>query len=198
MTKNARTRETDRSWKDTPGYYGSVSRLLHWGMAYLLLWQFIMVLSWRAFGSSELLITVSQFGPNHGTVGLLIIVLVALRAAWAFANRRHRPPHSPGWSGRASFAAHVLLYLLMFVIPAFALLRVYGSGKGWSPWGIALIPETGVEVSWMVTPANMTHSLLAWLLCCLIAGHILAALFHRFVLRDLILGRMIGARKPQI
>nr|SAY46176.1 Uncharacterised protein [Serratia marcescens] len=197
MKKNVRIRGNGRSWTDTPGYYGSVSRVLHWGMAYLMVWQFMMVLGWRAFGPSENLILVSRFGPDHGTVGLLTIVLIVLRAAWAFANRRHRPPHFPGSAGRISFAAHVILYLLMFVIPAFALLRVYGSGKGWSPWGVAFIPETGTEVSWMVTPADMTHDLMAWLLCCLIVGHILAALFHRFVLRDHILARMAGTRTPQ-
>lgn len=196
MKKNITIPVSGRSWTDTPDYYGFVSRLLHWGMAYLMLWQFIIVLGWRMFGPSENLILVSRFGPDHGTVGLLTFVLIVLRAAWAFANRRHRPPHSPGWAGRISFAAHVMLYLLMFVIPAFALLRVYGSGKGWSPWGISLIPETGKEVSWMVAPADMTHDLMAWLLCCLIVMHILAALFHRFVLRDLIFGRMAGTRKP--
>lgn len=197
MKKNVRIPGSGSLWTDTPDYYGSVSRLLHWGMAYLMLWQFTMVLGWRAFGPSENIILVSQFGPDHGTVGLLTFVLIVLRAAWAFANRRHRPPHSPGWAGRTSFAAHVIIYLLMFAIPAFALLRVYGSGKGWSPWGIALIPETGTEVSWMVAPADMTHDLMAWLLFCLIGVHILAALFHRFVLRDLIFGRMAETRKPR-
>lgn len=197
MKKNAGIRGNGCTSTDTPAYYGLVSRLLHWGMAYLVLWQFFMVLAWRAFGPSENIIFISRFGPDHGTVGLLTLVLIILRAAWAFANRRYRPPHSQGLAGRTSFTVHVVLYLLMFMIPAFALLRVYGSGKGWDPWGIALIPETGTEVSWMVAPADMTHDLMAWLLCCLIVGHILAALFHRFVLRDHVLARMAGIRRSQ-
>lgn len=95
MKINVRIHGNGRSWTDTPRYYGSVSRLLHWGMAYLMLWQFMMVLGWRAFGPSENFLLVSRLGPDHGTVGLLTFVLIVLRAAWAFGNRRHRPPHSP-------------------------------------------------------------------------------------------------------
>ncbi|WP_080717711.1 hypothetical protein [Pantoea agglomerans] len=49
----------------------------------------------------------------------------------------------------------------------------------------------------MVAPADMTHDLMAWLLFWLIGVHILAALFHRFVFRDLIFGRMAETRKPR-
>lgn len=94
MKKNVRIPGSGSLWTDTPDYYGSVSRLLHWGMAYLMLWQFTMVLGWRAFGPSENIILVSQFGPDHGTVGLLTFVLIVLRAAWAFANRQSPTPAS--------------------------------------------------------------------------------------------------------
>nr|WP_314420289.1 cytochrome b [uncultured Erwinia sp.] len=188
---------TGRQWMDAPERYGLVTRILHWGMAYLLLWQLIMALSWKAFSPSETVENIARFGPDHGTVGLLTIALVVVRAVWGFTNRRRRPPRSPGWMGTAAHTAHLILYALMFIIPAIALLRVYGSGEGWSPWGLPLIPETGTEVGWMTVPANALHALLAWVLCGIMAVHILAAFYHRFVLRDATLGRMAGLKSSR-
>lgn len=185
--------KTPRIWMDSPERYGLVSRTLHWGMAYLLIWQFATILTWRIFGPAEWVKLVTSFGPYHGTTGLLAIVLVVIRAGWALVNRGRRPPHKAGWAGRAALAGHVVLYGLMFVIPALALLRAYGSGKGWAPW----IPATGQEIVWLTAPANALHGLLSWCLSALIVGHILMALLHRFVLKDSILARMTGPLKPR-
>lgn len=197
MTVKTLERRSGGRGMDTPARYGLVSRVLHWGMAYLLLWQFVMVFSWRAFGDSAVVDWLVRMGPSHGTVGLLTLAFVVVRAAWVLVNRRRRPPRVSGWPGAVGQAVHVAFYLLMLAIPAIALLRAYGNGEGWSPWGIALIPKTGVKVSWMVAPANALHSPLSWLLCGLIAVHILAALYHRLILRDGVLGRMAGLRKAQ-
>lgn len=173
---------------DTPERYGLISRGLHWFMAYLLIWQFFTILSWRIFGEAGWLMFVFSLGPYHGTVGLMIIALVVIRTGWMLANRKRRPPHGAGWPGRIALAGHVGLYLLMFAIPAVALIRVYGSGKGWQPW----IPATGKEVAWLTAPADALHGPLAWCLSALIAGHILAALYHRLIRKDGILARMAG------
>ncbi|MGV1755257.1 cytochrome b, partial [Agrobacterium sp. CG674] len=132
--------------------------------------------------------TVTSLGPGHGTVGLLVIVLVVIRAIWWTVNRNRRPVQSTTVTGRAAAVVHASFYLLMFSIPALALLRAYGSGKGWAPW----VPPSGIEVMWMIKPADLLHSLLAWVLSVLIAGHVTMALIHRFALKDQTLGRMVG------
>ncbi|MBN7809290.1 cytochrome b [Agrobacterium rosae] len=175
-------------WMDRPDRYGLVSRLLHWTMAYLLIWQFLVIVTWRLFGDRDWVTTVTSFGPGHGTVGLLVIGLVVIRAIWALVNRKRRPVQSQSVSGRAAVAVHVSFYVLMFTIPGLALLRAYGSGKGWQPW----IPASGVEVSWMMTPANLLHGMLAWCLSILIGGHVIMALVHRFRWKGETLGRMTG------
>lgn len=175
-------------WLDTPKHYGLISRTLHWTMAYLLIWQFVVILTWRLFGDTELVRTVTSLGPGHGTVGLLVIVLVFIRAIWWTVNRNRRPVQSATVTGRAAAVVHASFYLLMFSIPALALLRAYGSGKGWAPW----VPSSGIEVMWMIKPADLLHSLLAWVLSVLIAGHVTMALIHRFALNDQTLGRMVG------
>lgn len=180
-------------WMDSPERYGLVSRTLHWIMACLLIWQFGIILSWRLFGPSDLLKTITSLGPYHGTVGLLTIMFVVIRIAWALVNQKCRPPREAGWTGRAALFGHVSLYTLMFIIPALALLRAYGNGKGWQQWGVQIVPAMGEEIQWFIAPANTLHGLLSWLLCILIAGHIVMALHHRFIRRDRILDRMVGA-----
>ncbi|UHS58241.1 MULTISPECIES: cytochrome b/b6 domain-containing protein [Agrobacterium] len=182
------TNRNSRMWLDTPGQYGLISRTLHWTMAILLIWQFLVILTWRVFGDTEWVRTVTSLGPGHGTVGLLVIVLVVIRATWWTVNRNRRPVQSTTVTARMAAVVHVSFYLLMFIIPALALLRAYGSGKGWELW----IPASGAEVSWMIAPADLFHSLLAWVLSVLIAGHVTMALVHRFALNDETLGRMTG------
>jgi cytochrome b561 len=187
---------------DSPRRYGLVSRVLHWGMAYLLIWQFASLLMWRFGGQADWVEIVTSFGPYHGTIGLLTMVSVILRAVWAFINRQNRPPPTSGWMGHAARAGHLLLYCLMFVIPALALLRSYGSGKGWKQWGLQLVPETGIEIGWMIVPANALHGVLAWILSATIAGHVIMALFHQMIREDhklaTMLGPLVGASKRSV
>ena len=42
--------------------------------------------------------------------------------------------------GRAVAAGHGLIYLLMVLVPSLALLRQYGSGKPFTPYGVPVMP----------------------------------------------------------
>ncbi len=179
-------------WMDSPQRYGLISRVLHWGMAHLLVWQFTTILLWRLGGPTDWVKAVTSFGPYHGTVGLMTVILVVIRAIWAMSNRHRRPAHGSGWLAAAARAGHMLLYGLMFAIPALALLRSYGNGKGWKLWGVQIIPETGVEIGWMIAPANALHGVLAWCLSAAIFGHVVMAFAHRLIFRDRTLATMAG------
>jgi cytochrome b561 len=75
---------------------------------------------------------------------------------------------------------HVTLYALVFIVPALALLRQYGSGRVFEPLGIPLFPGfEGERIDWMMAPGNLLHSWLGWLLLALIVGHIGMAYWHR-------------------
>ncbi len=186
-------------WLDSPERYGLISRILHWGMAYLLVWQFGVILAYRLFGPLEIIKTITWYGPYHGTVGLLTALLVAIRAVWTLLNRHRRPSYGRGWLGRLAAIGHVGLHFIMFAVPWVALLRTYGVGGGWSPWGLPLIPATGQRVEWMVAIGDASHGILAWTLAALMAGHVAMAIVHGMMLRDDVVSRMAGPlrrRKP--
>ena len=176
--------------RDTAARYGWVSRTLHWSMAALFAWQFLGIVVDELAEKSAL---AGVFKGTHSAFGALLFALVALRAAWAYYNRARRPAHGRGLLGRAAALGHLTLYALMIVVPALALLRSYGTGRGLNPFGLfQLIPATGARVDWMVAPANALHGPLAWALLALIGGHVAMALFHEAVLRDRTIAKMAG------
>jgi len=174
---------------DTPQRYGSVSRLLHWSMVLILFWQFATALSHLLLEESAL---DEFFWPTHKPIGLVLIVLVIIRALWSLHNRGHRPPSlSP-----MAQMGHLGLYVLMVVIPLLGLVRQYGSGRAFSPFGIPLMPGfEGDGIAWMTAPGNLLRSWLGWALLAMIVGHVVMVFVHRRRPRDHdVLARMIGNR----
>ena len=75
--------------QDSNDRYGTVSRVLHWGMALLLVWQFLSA------GAHALLSDTAVeefFWGTHKPLGFLLFVLIILRALWALINLSRRPP----------------------------------------------------------------------------------------------------------
>lgn len=176
-------------WFDSAERYGKVTRALHWVMAGILAWQFTGMILKLALGRAPV---VSFFLGLHGPLGALLFVLAAVRIVWGGLSRERRPVNDSGLLGALARGGHVALYALMAIVPALALLRAWGSGRGFEPFGIPVFPATGVEVAWATAPGNALHGLLAWALLLLIAGHVLMVVVHQFVLRDDTAKRMIS------
>ncbi|MFH5925109.1 cytochrome b [Roseomonas xinghualingensis] len=179
-------------WRDTAQRYGAISRALHWSMAALFTWQFAGMGLKLALGRNAL---VSFMVGTHGPVGTLLMLLILLRGAWGLVNARQRPPHGAGLRGLAAWTGHLAIYALMFAVPALALLRQYGSGRPFAPWGIPLMPG-GERIPELMAPGNAAHGLLGWILLALIAGHVAMILVHRHLWRDNVLPRMLS-RTPR-
>lgn len=174
---------------DSPAGYGLVSRLLHWGVAGLIGWQLLGMLLRLWLGRHPL---VAVFVGLHQPLGTLLFVLILLRLGWALLNRRNRPAHGAGWLGLATRLGHGALYGLMLVVPLAALLRAFGSGRGFAPWGIPLFAPREAPIEWLVALGDALHGELAWLLALLVLGHAGMALLHALLWRDGTLSRMAG------
>lgn len=169
---------------DNKQRYGAVSRLLHWGMALLFVWQFSGAAARVFFEDSAL---ESFLWGTHRTVGVLLLSLLVLRVIWALANASRRPKSV---SIMATFG-HLALYGLMIAVPTIALIRQYGSGRSLEVFGITLIPGfEGEPISWMTDLGGLLHGELGWTLLVLIAGHIVMAFLHRKLTHHDVLTRM--------
>jgi len=94
--------------------YDRVAITLHWVMAALIVVVGTLGLLHDSWPRSS-----QAFWINvHALIGLLVWVLILVRLWWRL---KHPPPALPPETGllsrRLSYAAHLLLYLLVFVIP---------------------------------------------------------------------------------
>lgn len=173
-------------WLDTPQRYGRISQAFHWLMAALFAWQFAGALLYVGIGDTAL----TRFvGASHFTLGFTLFVLVWLRGAWGLANLKRRPVHADHL-GRAATFGHALIYALMITVPSLALLRQYGSGKPFSPYGIPLMPERESKIGWMILPADLLHYWLGFTLLAVVLGHAAMTFIHWKLRKENVLARM--------
>ena len=177
-------------WRDTPYRFGRLTRWLHWSMAALLGWQFLGLGLKEVLGRGHVL--TDLVAPSHSHIGLLLLVLVVVRALWGLTQLGRRPS-SPGVIGVAAWLGHSLLYLLMLAVPLLATLRMLGNTRPFAWFGVIPLNDgQGQRVDWMVDLARQWHGTLGWVLLALITGHVLMVLVHRYLLQDTVADRMIG------
>lgn len=171
---------------DSSSRYGLVTRFLHWGMAVLFASQFTSVGA-RIFAEDS---PFDQFmWATHKPVGALLMLLIVLRTIWAALNFSRRPASVSA----AASIGHKLMYVLMFAVPLIGLIRQYGSGRAFSPFGLPLMDGfEGGRIQWMVDLGGNFHGLLGLVLLASIVGHIVAAVWHARSSETTVLPRMVG------
>lgn len=159
---------------DTPTRYGTVSRLLHWAMAAGIGWMLLSAIVHAVANKSAL---DGLLWPAHKHVGSALFVLALLRATWALAHARRRPPavSLPAQLG------HLALYGLMLAIPSIGLLRQYGSARAFAPLGLPIFPgrDEADKIAWMTDLGSLLHGELGWVLLVAVLGHVGMVVWHR-------------------
>ncbi|WP_138464896.1 cytochrome b [Poseidonocella sp. HB161398] len=175
---------------DTEAGYGLVTRLLHWSLAVLILWQLAGMGFKRVLGGES---AVTQFfRGHHGDLGALIFALAVARVLWAVAMRNRRPDHGAGLQGLAVKAGHAALYALIVLVPLAAILRAIGGTRGFAPFGLEITAPREAPIEWMVAFGNALHGEAGWVMAALIAGHVVMVGLHEGLWRDGTLKRMAG------
>ena len=179
--------------RNTETHWGSVTKLLHWTLAALIIGSSIFVLhindSMPWFKSTPLLFI--QYIHWHKSVGLIALVLIAARIVW----RRHNvvPTTAPlsEFEHKASHRTHIGLYILMVVVPVTGWLASSAFGSPTKFFGLFTIPGIIPKSKELVGPAYWAHFGLAWLLLAVVSFHIIAAFYHHRRRRDRVLKAML-------
>jgi len=170
---------------DSKERYGRISRLFHWGMAVLIVWQLLKFFDRIADGEHWVGQTLV---PWHVSIGSLLLILVVLRLIWAVKQKDNRPDQDPTLAFWVK-VGHGLLYLGLVLMPVLGIFYLLGNGYGWKVFSVQLIAK-GEKIAWMASLGSL-HSPIAWVLLMLIIGHVGMALWHQLVKRDGVLRRML-------
>ncbi len=168
--------------------FGAVAQILHWLVAALIVYQFI--LAERA--ESATLFQKLGILATHKSVGLSVLALAVIRLFWRIYNVRPEPPANEPAARRAlARLSHGLLYGLLLVIPLSGWLMSSAANTPVSYFGWLTLPDLIAPSEVWTERLLAIHAALFWSLATVVAAHAAAALYHHFVLRDDILRRML-------
>jgi cytochrome b561 len=179
--------------RNTADAYGSLSRFLHWAIVLLIVPQYFLAEAAEELPNG---IEKLQIMTWHKSLGMLVLLLALVRIGWKVMNRGLPGPIGEPWQRKAAAAGHGLLYLLILAQPL----------SGWAMSSAANYPVT--LFGWFQFPALVAenhdlhealeevHEVLFFTMVTVAAVHILAALYHHFVLKDSVLRRMLPFTRP--
>lgn len=168
-----------------PKRYHPVHVVVHWLMALLV----IMMLAVGKFAMPGIAATDPQkpmMLQSHAYIGMAIGVLLLVRIVMLLVAKRPAPADAGNaalnWIGRAT---HILLYVLVLgmVLSGLGLFQLANLPAVFS--GAAPYPANFFEFL-----PRAGHGFFSWLLLGLVALHFGAALYHQFIRKDNLFGRM--------
>lgn len=183
------TRKIPVPIKNTKTRYGTLSRLLHWGVFLLVFGLIIIGFFMGDIGNKAVRGDVYTI---HKFIGLSILTLMVFRLLWASLNPKpDMPKGTPTWERRAAHAGHYLLYAVVISMPLSGWIMASAANKAPKLFGASLaFPGIPLSKPLAHNAANI-HFILAWTIIALVCLHALAALKHHFINKDDVLKRML-------
>jgi cytochrome b561 len=169
--------------RSTEARYGSVAIAIHWLTAVAI--AFVFIAGFAAANTTDPA-RLPEILVIHVSLGLLVFALTLLRIVWWLAADRRPAPleNQPAWQEGLAWLVHRAIYLIIVLMASSGIATIVLSGA--IPHLLAGEPLP--DFSSLVP--RIAHGVMARLLLALLALHIGAALYHQFVRRDHLLGRM--------
>jgi cytochrome b561 len=162
---------------------------LHWLMAMLIFAAFPLGVYAHKLPFSPLKLQLISY---HKWLGLTILLLWGGRVLWRLS---HKPPPlpilMPNWQRFVAHLAHSLIYLLLVAIPLSGWLMSSAKGIPVVYFGIWKLPMLINKSKELGDLLKEVHEWLNIGLLSLVALHILAALEHHLIEKDITLRRML-------
>lgn len=168
-------------------------RRLHWLVFVLVASALLLIYihDWTARG------TALHAGAKWAHTQFGIAILLVMLARLLVRSRSRVPGAEPGvprWQAFVAKAMHLALYVLLLATPLLGIANRMWSPAGWDFLGLPL-PHVARPDRGFAHMLEGVHGTFGNLLMYLAALHAIAALFHRFVQRDNVLGRMLPAAR---
>lgn len=169
--------------------YHPIAKFFHWTIVILLAVQFLTGYLMPNFRH----VTVPGFlTMTH--ISALSLLLIPL-AIFFFFMRFYRPvmkevKEGEDWMELAASAMQYALYVLLIIVPLSGWVSVSIRHLPVNFFGLFNLPVLDITNPSFLYSLGRMHSDLAAIIGILALGHIFAALYHHFVLRDAVLNRM--------
>lgn len=176
-----------------PERWGTVSQLFHWTCAALIVALGGIGLYMTGLSSASAKVGVYAL---HKSLGITLLVLVLLRLLWRWTHAV--PGVIAGTKRHLKLAAdgmHGVLYAMMIAMPLTGWLINSTAGYPLKWFNLVRLPAIASKDEHLNGIAKALHEYGFWLLAVLVAGHVLAALYHHAFLQDGTLHRMLPSRR---
>ena len=174
----------------TAKWYDRTTIVFHWLTALLIVsqWCIAKMIDWAPRGAPRV-----PMRSLHLTVGVILIVLIAARLIWRATSGRRLPAADRGALHMVAKATHWGLYALIAVTLAFGVMLWWVRGDTW--FFLFSVPKLDPANKPLAEFFDTWHPLLGTLILVLAGLHAAAAIIHRVVWRDGVLGRMLVREK---
>lgn len=181
------------SWRNSSSRYGSLSIGMHWLMLLLFIGVYACIEGRELYpkGSDPR----EALKNWHYMLGMLVFILVWVRLGARFSGPTPDiQPRPPAWQEGLAKLLHLALYALMIVMPLTGWLLLSASGKTLPFFGLQL-PALMAENKELAKTIKEVHETIGTAGYYLIGLHVVAALYHHYVMRDNTLARMLPRHK---
>jgi cytochrome b561 len=190
MTNNLESKNVASGIPPGDGRFDQLSIALHWFTVLLIIVQYgSLWLHDAAHHASNFAVASLSV---HRSIGIVTWIVAVIRLVWrhSFADLPPFPPSMPKLQQVIAKANEYGLYLLLLVQPITGLARVWLRGEPFTlfVWAVPALFEPNPAIRTIFIEA---HEIGGHALMILIGLHAGAALFHRLVLRDGVLQRML-------
>jgi len=186
----------ERYMRNTEHHYGWFAISAHWLAA-------IMIIG--LFGLGFWMVDLSYYdpwyktGPDlHRSIGIILFTLMALRLVWKFIQVQPKPlDHYTKFERIVGHWVHRILYILAFGIMFSGYLISTADGRGIDVFELFQVPSLGELFADQEDLSGLIHKYAAYTLAGAVVLHLLGALKHHFIDKDITLKRMLGYRKQK-
>ena len=175
--------------KNTKNQYGTVSKVLHWGMAILIISMLACGLIMTDLAASPLKWKIYMV---HKSVGLVVLFLIIPRLVWRFINIVPELLTSlPATHRSLAKLSPYILYAMMIVMVLSGYIMSNMGGHAISFFDAYTLPHLFSKNQSLSAIAAKTHGIAAYCFIVILTTHVFAALYHHFILKNEVLRRML-------
>jgi len=174
--------------KNTTQRFGTIAKTFHWLLFMMLIFSMVAgnFLADMPKGPDKL-----EAMGLHKSFGAVILMLISLRLFWRLMNVLPSLPQEMSKSQIfKAHAMHWVLYVFMFAQPVSGVMMSQASGYPVSFFGLFDFPTFLDKSPALAESFHTAHGIIWMVLGVAALGHIAAALYHHFMIKDDVLKKM--------